>query len=652
MNMALKTLPPKEVRKEDRLFLNDNDNIDLIYKFLYLLNFDTKNKIVEYYTDDSVPHINEIMECRSVEVGSLAPFYNSKKKEWDKYKVCLARRMLKKHILSGYRYEPKNFRGCSFIYDLDHKYRKIEDEEKNYLYQKSKAIALPEHPKSYVFAIDIDDHDNTTSHSEKATETLYYILRDFEYMEPLFVEKSCENGGYHLYFRFDERLDYSYLEWYRYNFERRYGLSFDIRSTTQALKLPFAATYETVKITNLRSLKNGETEIPELDYITSYRDAVEDSFTKKEKPLPFRALGKFFLNYDIEPAAKDKKGHTHDIAIPEPFITRRKSFENPQVTKDLSSSFPITSGNRIGGEKNHIKLALACLRNDKSKDEFYDLSISNNVDSRDLEGHNRRRICDELYDWAQKAYEKSGSEISCKTHSPEQFISNIHKLSPEMIEMCENLAAKLVALKGCKYKKSEQIKTFTLFLKEMMGYVIYQHENPRSINPKYHKQYSSKNSSIQHGYQFPRIWAERLKEYYELNCDVHRMFNFIAKSDVIFYQYQHDNLGWRFGSTVAYCRQWLFKRSHPRVVFPNNVIPEDFTDRMIEFLRYSIEVIKDKIFHNYNESYKQLKGYVKSQVSTVLPQVPVNFQPSGFIYKLYIYINIFSNNFAKGVQLE
>ncbi len=646
----LKRLPDDaEIRTQDRHAFKELMTRQEAYELLRCLEFDWNNKVVKYYLKRGARHYSEILQAYSRNVGEEVEKRNWKTKEkyWSYYKLEIED--IRKHTLSGHRHEPKGYKGPAKLYvdagNGDGEHRFLTDAEMDLLHQKEKSIALTGTKTAKIMAIDIDDHDNNTDYSEKATDILFKVLKDFNFVEPLFIEKSRENGGYHLFLKFNDFITHEDIQKYRDNFKDRYGFTFDLRTPEKALKIPFSATYETVKIKNIFELQNGTGKNLEFEYILSFQAAMKDTIEHQE----YREIPKELL--EIHTGKFETITKLISI-MDEPFISRTKrkniTSTSGKTAKNINCDYPMYAGNRVAGTQMQIKLAFACIQQNKSFDEFFELSMRNNVDSKDLSGSQEKALKDSksVYDWAEKSYngERRSSTNNTNKYTGEDFISNLNRLTPEMEKLSKILAMKFVQSKTYVYNKwaREHLKAFTIVIKEIIGYIIYQYENPRVINSNYPLT-MNKKKEIEKGYQFPREWAERLKKHYGLKCNIHGLFNYIAKSGILLKQYKHTKSGWKWGGEITYCRQWLFAREDTAYIFFNNCpMPENIMELMVEILKFGIKLINVKLFPGYSKEHKILRREYKS--SRVLRVINNKDREGREKKEIYSYIKSFIFN--------
>lgn len=100
-------------------------------------------------------------------------------------------------------------------------------------------LSLPRFPQSNVYAVDLDNH---SGESDEATMNRVEAVIDV-LGPPLYLERSMVNGGYHLYFKYQKRApNYIWRKLPKY-FSERYGLTIEVLTERNTLRLPFHPDY-------------------------------------------------------------------------------------------------------------------------------------------------------------------------------------------------------------------------------------------------------------------------------------------------------------------------------------------------------------------------------------------------------------------------
>ena len=99
-------------------------------------------------------------------------------------------------------------------------------------------IALPKFPYTTMYIIDIDRRKNKGKHFSKILDTLAEYLGNAK-----FAERSKFNGGYHVYYKFDERVPDSFSVFLRKYFKETYDYDIEPIYGKQAIRIPYSKAY-------------------------------------------------------------------------------------------------------------------------------------------------------------------------------------------------------------------------------------------------------------------------------------------------------------------------------------------------------------------------------------------------------------------------
>ncbi|MFB5738774.1 hypothetical protein ACE5IX_19860, partial [Leptospira wolffii] len=198
-----------------------------------------------------------------------------------------------------------------------------------------------------------------------------------------------------------------------------------------------------------------------------------------------------------------------------------KIWERKGVKKFSFEDIKITEGNRVGGGKQHFKLAFKCIDHGKSYEEFRELSFKCNAGSKDLTAVanssdvQKDRVCRSVWNSANKYREQKSSNPKYQKapQSSSGFISNISLLTDEDEKRISESIDKMGVL------RFDRKRRLTLIAREFVGKHNYECHNPRSISPKAKLKKPTKES-LKHGVQFPLEYVKRLKDHHNIKGDI------------------------------------------------------------------------------------------------------------------------------------
>jgi len=537
---------PEDNIRDREFFEADSSYLE---QFLNVIGAETENRYVKYYIKNEALHLSRIVRAFEVKGEGLTL------------------RDIKRHFLSLNHLRLSNYTGRMGVRAVNDDgtadFRTITEDEMMLNLAKKRSIAVFQKRDSHVMRIDIDDHEHSGRSSYKANIAAFCVLKDFRFAEPLMIERSLENGGYHIYLRFDRPISDSVRLAYQESFKeryRKYAVTIDVRGTNKALKLPCSATYEAGEILNLEELKNSGSSRIKLGQYQSVRLMILDTVDSvKQRTIPYSVLSEF-----VEPEEMDEP-----VALPAKKEEKVSIFyrEYPEGTgkKNIYTDFTITEGNRRSGEGMMKRLACYCVRNAISKEEFFQATKANNQGSKDLSiwsDEETKKECDRMYNWFEKKQLKK--PVSWSSNQSGVYMNAAH-LTPELNALAEVYSETAfrtyLRLGGRKNSLPDARRTFQVMAKEIIGRVIFESKFPRKVKENLHR--LEKKEKLEVGVQFPRNYLQAIKEEYSLKSDVVEVFNFIVKQGLLFYGYRHNKAGFCYNPKFASARQFelIFRTS-------------------------------------------------------------------------------------------
>jgi hypothetical protein len=411
-------------------------------------------------------------------------------------------------------------------------------------------------PLSDILAVDIDDHNGSGPDSAIATSVLKRLLVFLDYREPVFLEKSIENGGYHAYFSLGIPLGNPQIQAIEMSFNHRYratGHKIHCRKTSSGFRMILSPTYMAVLITNLHDVKNSK----------SATDSPDD-MRLEELVLPTLSLAfKFILAHPLNDAPFDI------CALPVP--ARSKIAAKPMPAESPGNSKPVTENDRghsppnninktfrsdypmLAGQRNTqmINLALAMAARECSLDEYIEAVIANQISSRDLAQWSIDKIreeCRKKFDWAKK----HADPYTGRRPSNMPRLTEAHK-----IQIATLARALMTSPKVFKKQKrrlimgTEQLQTL---ITSIFGHAWKSISVPG--NDTYEFRFSRNTLN--------KVCAE------EKLTNPRFLFKLIQDSHALFYQHKKDPIGYRYYGPLEQqkSRQWRIYIERPDVTIP------------------------------------------------------------------------------------
>jgi len=540
----LHPIPVNQNEKQlDEAFFNIESNLDDLFEFLHILGFDLETSYVIYYVNKDEIYLSNMVKSRTVHSG-----------ERDSYKKThfITPDILKKHFLSVHKFSKHFYKGKTVIIEndiLDGRKRKIEivDDQKELITTKTRSIACHRLPDSQTVAIDIDDHGNIGRYSMNARNILKKILSSFHYKEPLLLEMSYENGGFHLYYRFDKSVDVKRLQKLKKYLNDTCNISIEI-IIRNALKLPASATYQPVRISNLNEIENDNEKDLIFDPYPSFRNCIEDvRWNYDGRTIPVTILDQILQHTPNGEEQAETALNKSGIKKEKESRTQKNQvfkFNNQHIPKQnkewFQKNFSITEGNRRSGARVQFHIADTCFRMSMTFEEFYNMSMCCNVSSKDLsysEEHARKESR-KIWDYITENHTPYTSVLT-----QDGFISNMHRLSPSLKKEIRLYTRALISrtyIKYRKHKRKHHRATLALLL-EMFGQILYKEETGQT---------SEQNNSYyipSSAHTFPYEFLKKMKEHYRIGCDIEEVFNNIVYKGFLLCPIPINSKKWKKG---------------------------------------------------------------------------------------------------------
>lgn len=398
-----------------------------------------------------------------------------------------------------------------------HREKRIEE---LYNILKNRNVALREYPNSEIIGMDIDTHNYFTKSKtsilqrrflfDELCENIYNTIKKDIPIPIIFIETSKIHRGLHIYFKLENRHNKLLIqEQIKLYLEKQFpNIVVEYRSKTHALRLPFSADYQ-------------------------YRDV--NTFKKQIKLnktilSPFKNISDTLLkNNDI---LTHLKSLTDPMILPlfpedkcNPFYRPSKLTDNSPISYiPPTEKFKIYDGNRVGGDKTQWRLVNWCIHNKKSLEEFVQLSIDCNVNSKDLSSWKYSKIlkeCSSMYNFAKKNFTPYDHYISInKTNI---FHSNLTLVTAKEKKVIKSYLYKLKRILPNTKFKNRLLKESEICFSEFFGKIEYEILCPRKIfnNAKIT---SAKRKDLLKGYQFPTTYLNKLKEHYNIKGNIKTIF--------------------------------------------------------------------------------------------------------------------------------
>lgn len=451
------------------------------------------------------------------------------------------------------------FKSLPEIVNLNNKYKILKYYNKDIYKLKKLEIIIPimkhnnvafrEYDKTEIIAIDIDTHSftenklkNNSFKFEEFQKLSFNILNKLKELNlnVILYEDSKICRGIHAYIKlnnlqYKEKIKEYISEILTSEFKE---IQVEYRNQNKSLRLPFAYDYncrdiETFKIINKIYKKVNQS----LNYYN--KDCID--------------------NEEIYNVLQQI------CAKPKPILTKSNIFYKENVSKNKNiklENFQITSGNRVSGNKTQWKLLGNCLLKNKSVHEFITLSKNCNIDSKDLNKWNDKKInknLTQMFEYGQKNFVKK--EIKYKVSTNSTFVSSLNFISEKDEINLEKVIIKLKEniISNNQYNRQTErlLKDCNIFFLELIGKIKYEDSNSRKLSKEVIEDFrltSQKRSDLLQGYQFPKEYLVKLKNHYNLKSDINTLFKIFK--DLFLDLYIHKN-GTTYIPILGSCKQYL-----------------------------------------------------------------------------------------------
>jgi len=377
-------------------------------------------------------------------------------------------------------------------------------------------IGLNEAKDSYVLCLDIDNHSQSVQFSINAkVDRLISLIG-----QPLFIEKSCVNGGYHVYFRFNDIWDRQLNHKMVRAWLQSEGLDgIDIRLKDGIFRLPAATNYIT------GSLFDGQFTMDDMFSPNEWALNVVSKYNNKD----------YICNlYDFEQRVLDVPGMvigTDDFKakpVPVKQIFKRKPRKAGQTyINALAEKYPLTAGNR---RFNMWCMALEMASRERTVEEYHDMCCRAYVDSKDWMIWSDA----ERFEECRQTWERALPSVKINNTTAEhKFISN---LDPEAdmitIRLLDDPNLTGLFNKGncMRNRKHKEIVTLA---GEIIKQIHYSVNRIKELSPDLSPEETQKMSYMASSAQFSKVWCNLLKEHYQMKIDVYKETRKILNSGIL-----------------------------------------------------------------------------------------------------------------------
>jgi len=521
---------------------------------------------------DLVRHLG--FDCRNDKGSST--IYSKKSKSYytvlpsNSYHKNYKYLITKKHLLSSTKNRKSTsvcikkdnkfiFQSLPEIQSLNEKYKFSKYDNKDIYKLKKLEIIIPimkhnnvafrEYDTTEIIAIDIDTHDFT----ENKLKNKSFNFNEFENLSLNILNKLKELNlnvilyedskicrGIHTYIKLKnlkhkQKIKNLIYEILTNEFKE---IKIEYRTCNKSLRLPFAYDYNCRNIDNYKVINKLYNKVSQSTNLFNKECIDNDEI----------------YNDLLQICAK-----------PRPPLEKTNIFYKENIHKNKSinlKNFSITSNNRVGGEKTQWKLLGNCLLKNKSVNEFINLSKDCNLNSKDLNKWEDKKLIHNLskmYEYGKKNFVKK--EIKYKINSTDDFVSslnfinNIDKINLEkvIIKLKENI------IKNNSYNKQSErlLKDCNIFFLELIGKIRYENSNGRKLSKDVIQEFcltSQKRYDLLQGYQFPKEYLSKIKKHYNLKSNSITLFNIFK--DLFLDIYLHKN-GTTYIPILGSCKQYL-----------------------------------------------------------------------------------------------
>ena len=578
--------------KEDYDNLNEKEfDGSKVREFLIQLGYNLSKKDAyfgHYYTSaktDYIPAWNTVtpekrkkaeeelaldLQCPSWEKANLRKIKSS----------VFSNENLKKHFykfsskrLSGNR----NLRAMFSNPNIAKTYSCINNTFGSSLYENSDVIVL--------------DIDNKGDELETA-KVVNYIVRNC-LKEPIHIEYNEKTNATHIWYSIEHFLKETFLQALKENLilnNLNYTL-LDSYVENRVFRLPLSYSYTgiidyNVEKFDLMELTDENKSNDIMKFIEIQDKKCESKYYTSNKMIDHRILQ--FLNmkntwiknqYHEDPVIEVLNKEKNKKIIPEIVKNRpkpekiniysRKQHSSGENLSDIDfSKFKITKGNRTEVQKT---IASYCYMLGKSAEEFDNICFNNNIDSTEFSKWDRSKITDFNIKFYNSLCEKFANDMSTldQVWNDKKFTSNLSSIKKhKYLEECITrwvYSNERMLLENSKYQEGSRYyntlkRKLPILVKELVGYAIYQIENPVNFNDN-SKLPEDTKSIVSNSFQFPMDYMVDLFKHYNLETfDAWKITNILIYSIPFIKQLQIPNFskGYSYQDGKNFCRCWQF----------------------------------------------------------------------------------------------
>lgn len=402
-------------------------------------------------------------------------------------------------------------------------------------------VAMVQYPGSNVLAIDFDNHSvkNLTASPEErdnlyqknlfATKQICNAIQNVSGQTPIFVEISRFGTGSHIFIKLTTGSHPAFKDTLKQYVKTITGYGIEFRTESHALRIPFASDYESLDSLSLKRIDN-------LTALSS----IPVKYSSTESINPSRCINR--MNEFIDKKSNENKSSIFEISKKSDTIRFKipeERIERTDFVNYVKKHYLITSGNRIGGQGNQIRIAFLAHSHNIDFPSYKKAVMSANAGSKDLSSWSENRIEKDLlytFDWTEARYDecstkqfKSDEEKTVFwTAERTKFISSIQWLDSNMSESIGNIAERIADCNVSERYRDSAKKSLKLILGEIFGKAIYEKNRNRQVRSNVMLRKSTKDG-LESGVAFSKVWLKDLQDFHSDVKNVNRYYRMILK---------------------------------------------------------------------------------------------------------------------------
>ena len=505
----------------------------------------TNNGCIRYYYNKQEPLLQSAIRIKTISDYDTAQFRvkNQDGTHYDiMYSPIVNLKDMKAHVLAGSRSKIRYKAAHHMSYALDKNTRvPLSSSLAEAILAKTNSVGCSIKSEQ-VILFDIDNHSSLTQNCETVNAKLYAIIKMMDYKHPFYIEKSCMNGGYHVYYRFKEKCNPNEIHEHYSKKLKDLGIeNVDINTPKKKFILPMSATYQPLKVSIRKtpyyspgvSLKFTQC----YDLVGVITDRLSCFFSKNES----------LLDLEQKPAT-DPLINVESSGLDSQSIFERNSNNNAGFSLILPS-FPLYRNNRY---HTHMKLAIACYSRGLNYNEFKQKTIENNHGAKDIDTPQKlERVCQQLWKWCQ---EKLTITPFTPQRISDEWIENHVKGFP---------IRKLVTVILQRYKFSKNIKEYercaTLLVHQLLYQYLDNYNNPKTIRDDVRLTRDIKQKLTECNTFIATSSLEKMKSHFKMKVNVHELYNHIV--NLVFVKKEiKPGLFYSSIRNLSWCRQYVMRR--------------------------------------------------------------------------------------------